>query len=187
MALSQLRSWLCAAACVAICAPQPTPAQQTTPSKEYQLKAVFLFNFAQFVDWPERAFGAADAPLVIGVLGQDPFGSYLDELVRGETINGHSLMVQRYDRPDGITNPHILFISRSSADRMQHILDTLKGRPILTVGDVDGFAGMGGMIRFVTDKNRIRLRINPEAAEAANLKLSSKLLRPADIVRRGED
>src|SRR5438874_7448378 len=77
----------------------PISSAQTAPSKEYQVKAVFLFNFAQFVDWPANAFSGTNAPLVIGVLGEDPFGSFLDETVRGETVNGHPLVVQRYREP----------------------------------------------------------------------------------------
>jgi hypothetical protein len=167
-------------------APAETQAQ-AAPPPEYQLKAVFLFNFAQFVEWPPSAFPAPDAPLVIGVLGEDPFGSYLDEAVRGESVNSHPLTVRRYRRVEDITSCHILFIGRPEQDRLEPVLDSLKGRSILTVGDAEGFARRGGMIRFVTDHNRIRLRINLGAAETASLKLSSKLLRPAEIVATGKD
>jgi hypothetical protein len=160
---------------------------QTKPAPEYQLKAVFLFNFAQFVDWPPQAFPDAQSPLVIGVLGEDPFGAYLDETVRGEKVNSRPLVVQRYRRAEEIKTCHVLFVSRSEADRLGEILASLKGRTILTVGDTEGFAGHGGMIRFLTEKNKIRLRINLEAAKAANLTISSKLLRPAEIVGPGKD
>src|SRR6185436_524028 len=127
---------------------------QTTPSREYQVKAVFLFNFAQFVEWPPPAFADAQAPLVIGVLGEDPFGAYLDETVRGEKVNNRPLTVQRYRRVEEIKACHVLFISQSEVDRLKEIIATLKGRNILTVGDTDGFALYGGMIRFVTEKNK---------------------------------
>jgi len=159
---------------------------QASPS-EYQLKAVFLFHFAQFVEWPEGAFTAPGAPLVIGVLGEDPFGRYLDETVQGETVNGHPLVVRRYRQVDEITTCHILFVNRPAPAGLERVLDSLKGRAILTVGDADRFAGRGGMIRFVTDHNKVRLRINLAVAEAANLKLSSKLLRPAEIVATGKE
>jgi hypothetical protein len=177
---------VCAALCATAAAPIETRAQ-APPAQEYQLKAVFLFNFAQFVEWPPSAFPAPDTPLVIGVLGKDPFGSYLDEVVRGETINNHPLTVRRYRRVEDITTCHILFIGRPEQERLEPVLDSLKGRSILTVGDAESFARRGGMIRFVTDSNRIRLRINLEAAETASLKLSSKLLRPAEIVSTGKD
>jgi len=160
---------------------------QAAPPREYQLKAVFLFNFAQFVEWSPQAFADAQTPLVIGVLGMDPFGAYLDETVSGETVNDRSLVVQRYGRVEDINTCHILFISRSEEDRLEQILASLRGRNILTVADTEGFALRGVMIRLITVENRIRLRINLEAAQAANLRISSKLLRPAEIVSSGND
>ena len=165
-------------------APGNTPAQS---SPEYQLKAVFLFNFAQFVEWPASAFPEPDTPLGICVLGQDPFGAYLDETVRGETVGNHLLAVRRYRTADEVTGCHILFVSRQEQGRLREILDSLKGHSVLTVSDAERFASRGGMIRFVTEHNRIRLRINLEAARAAGLTISSKLLRPAQIVSKGED
>ena len=160
---------------------------QTEAPREYQLKAVFLFNFAQFVEWPPQAFPDAQTPLVIGVLGRDPFGAYLDETVRGERVNNRSLVVQRYGRVEDINTCHILFISRSEGDRLEQILARLRGRSILTVADAEGFALPGVMIRLVTVENKIRLRINLEVAQAANLRISSKLLRTAEIVTSGND
>jgi hypothetical protein len=160
---------------------------ETAPPAEYQLKAVFLFNFAQFVEWPPEAFPEAQTPLIIGVLGEDPFGIYLDDTVRGEKVNNRPLIVQRYHRLDEIKTCHILFVSQSEANRLEPIFTSLKGRNTLTVSDAVGFAQRGGMIRFVTERNKIRLRINLEAAKAANLTISSKLLRPAEIVSPGKD
>jgi hypothetical protein len=163
------------------------PGNTLAQSPEYQLKAVFLFNFAQFVEWPASAFPEPDTPLGICILGEDPFGGYLDETVRGETVANHPLAVRRYRTVDEIKGCHILFVSRQEQRNVGRILDSLKGRSVLTVSDADRFASRGGMIRFVTDHNRIRLRINLEAARAANLTLSSKLLRPAQIVPAGKD
>jgi hypothetical protein len=182
--------WMHLAACLVVGASASTPAHalaQSSASPEYQLKAVFLFNFAQFVEWPASAFAGPDAPLVIGVLGEDPFGSYLDETVRGETVNGRPLEVRRYRGVEEIGTCHILFVSRLEEGRLREVLDSLRGRSILTVSDAARFATRGGMVGFVTDHNRIRLRINLEAAQAAHLTLSSKLLRPAQIVSRGKD
>lgn len=149
---------------------------------ENQVKAVFLFNFAQFVEWPPMAFASDAAPLVIGVLGDNPFDSALEEAVRGENVNHRSLEVRHYRRVADVDTCHILFVARSEASRLDEIFAALKGRSILTVGDTDGFAQHGGMIRFVTDNSRVRLRINLTAAKAAGLVISSKLLRPAEIV-----
>jgi hypothetical protein len=153
---------------------------------EYEVKAVFLLNFAQFIEWPAAAFAGPKDPLVIGVLGEDPFGDVLDEVVRDENVNGRPLAVRRYARAEQIDSCHILFISRSESRRLEQVLAALRGRNLLTVGDTDGYALRGVMIRFVTEKNRLRLRINLEAARGAGLTLSSKLLRPAEIVTTQE-
>ena len=154
---------------------------ETAASPEYQIKAVFLFNFAQFVEWPPKAFPDPQTPVVIGVLGEDPFGAYLDETLRGEKTNGRPLVVQRYRRASEIKVCHVLFISRSEEGRLEQILASLKGRNVLTVADSNDFAARGGMVQFFTDK-KVRMRINLEAAKAANLKISSKLLRVAETV-----
>jgi YfiR/HmsC-like len=152
---------------------------QTAPIPEYQAKAVFLFNSAQFVSWPSSQ--ASDTPLVIGVLGDDPFGSYLDETVRGEKVNNRSLIIQRFRQGAEPRNCHILFISQSERDRAAQIVSNLKGRSVLTVSDIEGFAELGGMIELFTEKSKIRMRINLEAVRAANLKVSSKLLRVSEV------
>lgn len=155
---------------------------QTGPSREYQVKAVFLFNFAQFVEWPPAAFANANAPIVIGVLGENPFGTYLDETVRDEKVDSRPMEVQRYRRIDEIKTCHVLFISPSEANRLEQILASLKDRSILLVGDGEDFLQRGGMVRLATAQNKIRLIINVDAAKAANLTISSKLLRSANVV-----
>jgi hypothetical protein len=163
----------------------PAAAAQTAISREYEIKAVFLFNFAQFVAWPPEALAGPQAPLVIGVLGDDPFDGYLDDTVRGEKLNNRPFVVQRYHRVEDIDACQVLFIGRTNPDQLVHIMAALKGRSILTVGDTEGFAQDGGIIRFVTKNNRIRFRINVEAAEAAHLVISSKLLRLAEVAAPG--
>lgn len=174
--------WLAVPLCLAFLG---TAAQDPPPSREYQVKAVFLFNFAQFVEWPDSAFGAADAPLIIGVLGDDPFGAFLDTTVQGESVNRHPLVVRRFRRVDDIGACHILFVSRNGPDYAAQAVERLKDRAILTVSETATFARSGGMVQFVTDRNRIRLLINLQAAQAADLTLSSKLLRPAEIIATG--
>ncbi|MGH8186264.1 MAG: YfiR family protein [Steroidobacteraceae bacterium] len=158
------------------------PASAAAPT-EYQVKAVFLFNFSQFVDWPPVAFAGPRSPIRICVLGHDPFGAALDDIVQGEIVNGRALEVQRSRRVEELGDCHILFIDRSEQSRLAEILAQLNGRSVLTVGDSDGFARRGGMIRFMTVGNKIRLRVNLDVAQAAGLTISSKLLRPAEIVK----
>lgn len=156
--------------------------QAQTPSKEYQIKAAFLYNFTQFVEWPSEAFLKEDSPLVIGLLGEDPFGAYLEETVRGEEINGHPLVVQRYRNVEEIKPCHILFINLTKPDQLKQVFASLKTQHVLTVSDVNNFTRLGGMILFFIENNKTRLRINLEAAKDADLTISSKLLRLAEIV-----
>ena len=149
---------------------------------EYQVKAVFLFNFSRFVEWPSSAFPAPDAPFVIGVLGHDPFGSELDAATRGETVNGRPLVVRRLRDVGEAADCQILFMHRSEAARMNEVLATLDRRSTLTVSDLEEAGQRGAMIALVTENNRIRLRVNVGSVRAAHLTISSKLLRSAEII-----
>lgn len=160
----------------------PVAAAEQAPSKEFQVKAVFLYHFAQFVEWPAHAFENPESPLVIGVLGLDPFGSFLDELVRGEKVNGREIVVERYRWVGEIDRCHILFVSGSEGPRVEQIARTLRPRSVLTVCDWEGFAREGAIVRLVMERSRVRLRINLDAAKAAGLTISSKLLRSAQTV-----
>jgi hypothetical protein len=159
-----------------------TRLDQSASNEEYKVKAVFLYNFARFVEWPADAFPEPGSPFVIGVVGDDPFGPYLDETVRGETVNERSLATTRFEKVSDIKNCHILFISKSLNENQEAILSAIKGKNILTVSDVSGFTKNGGMIRFVNEDNRIKILINLEAAKSEELVISSKLLRIAKIV-----
>ena len=154
---------------------------QTSAIPEYQVKAAFLFNFTKFVEWPPSSFSTPQAPLVIGIYGKDPFGSYLKETVAGEKIDGHPLVIQYYSSIEEIRTCHILFINETETHKVKQVIESLKGRSILTVSDKPDFMKNGGMIRLFIENNKTRLRINREATEAANLVISSKLLRIAEI------
>jgi hypothetical protein len=158
------------------------PSVAQAPTAQYKLEAVFLFNFAQFVEWPSSAFPSADAPFTIGVLGKDPFGTALDETVAGEAIKGRKIQVERYRDVKEIKNCQILFISASEEAHFERIFTALKSKPILTAGDGENFARKGGIVRFVTAQPKIRLRINVDALAEAKLTASSKLLRLAEVV-----
>lgn len=150
--------------------------------QEYQVKAVFLFNFTQFVDWPAATFADASEPISICVLGEDPFGAYLDDAVRGEHVESRALIVRRLRRAEDTEACQILFISQSEAARLDAIMQRVKPLRALTVSDARGFGERGGMVGFVTEDNRVRLRINLDAVRAAGLTISSKLLRVAEVV-----
>jgi YfiR/HmsC-like len=157
-------------------------ARSQTVSHEYPIKAVFLFNFAQFTDWPTNAFDQPDSRLVIGVLGDDPFDALLKDAVRDESVNGRKFAVEHYQRVEDIKTCHILFISQSEAKHLDKIVSDLKGQPILTVSDIDNSANRGVCVGFITENNKIRLRINTDALQTAQLTMSSKILRVAERV-----
>jgi len=154
-------------------------------SREYQIKAVFLYNFAQFTEWPESAFPSEKSPIIIGVMGPNPFGSALEETVRGETVQGHPLAIEHYTRAADIKSCHILFIPQQEIRQTDEIVKGMKGKPVLTVADTDGAASAAAIVRFVVENNKVHFRINPEAARAANIILSSKLLRMAEATPGG--
>lgn len=149
---------------------------------EYQLKAAYIYHFAQFVEWPPSAFPQANSPLIIGVLGENPFGNDLRRTVQGKLLGNHPIVVQEFHSLSDLTNQcQILFIS-SSEKRLPDIFTSLNGTSTLTVGESDRFAEAGGMIRFVPEGGKIRFQINQTAVEKAGLKMSFKLLSLASKV-----
>jgi hypothetical protein len=149
---------------------------------EYQVKAVFLYNFSHFVAWPARESSTVIRPFTICVLGADPFEQNLDEAVRGEHVAERSLLVRRIREPSEAVDCEILFIARSEGNDLDKVLTAVAHRTVLTVSELEGAAQRGVMIQFVNENNKIRLRINDDSARAAGLIVSSKLLRLADIV-----
>lgn len=154
-------------------------------SSEYLIKAGFIYNFAKFVEWPSATFSQPDSPIVIGVLGTDPFGSVLDRIVEDKKIGPRGFVVKRYkwgkDLKD-LKDCKILFVSASEKAHIDEILQSVKGQPILTVGETPGFAERGGVIRFTVEDNRVRFEVNVDAAHQAELNISSRLLTLAKII-----
>ncbi len=151
---------------------------------EYQLKAAYLYHFAQFVDWPSAAFPESNSPLIIGVLGDNPFGNDLLRTVAGKILNNHPLAVKEYRSLAELTNScHILFISSSEKKHLPEIFGALKGTSTLTVSEnIDHVTEDGGMISFVLEGEKIRFQINETTVEKAGLKMSFKLLSLASKV-----
>jgi hypothetical protein len=155
---------------------------QSQKELEYKLKAVYLFNFLQFSEWPDSAFTDARAPIILGVVGNDPFGTVLDEVVQSEKVGAHPITVVRFRREDEITKCHALFVCLSEKDECQTILDRVQGSSTLTVSELTGFDALGGCIRLYFENNRLRFEINMKALKQARVKMSSKLLRLARII-----
>jgi len=149
---------------------------------EYQIKALFLFNFAKYVDWPTNVFADNSAPIVIGLVGEDGFGDDITRAVEGKTINNRPVVFKHVASDQEYRTCQILFVSASEKDHMPAILEAVKDSAVLTVGETDGFLALQGMINFVKKENKIRLEINLVPAQQANLRLSSKLLSVADVV-----
>jgi hypothetical protein len=148
---------------------------------EYGLKSVFLYQFCRFMEWPSSAFSSPNDPLIIGVVGEDPFGSLLREAVAGETYHGRPIRIEHYRNPREIKRCHLLFVSRSEMEEMAEILSRVSGKNVITVGETDGFLEHGGMIALTADHDRVRLQVNASNLRAANVDVSSKLLRVAEI------
>jgi hypothetical protein len=151
-------------------------------SREYAVKAAFLYNFAKFVDWPPESFKNETAPLVLGIVGIDPFGSLLETL-KDKTVKGRKLVVRRLSRLENFEDCQILFISGSEKGALRPILATVKNHPILTVSDIDRFAPQGGMIGLVAVDNTINFEINLDTVQRSKLKVSSQLLKLAKIIQ----
>ena len=156
--------------------------QKRAARNETEVKAVFLFNFAQFVEWSPEVFPQADSPIVIGILGKDPFGAYLEETISGELVNGHPLTIKRFSSLKQIAPCHILHINPSRSIRIDNVLKLVRGKGILTVSDAGNFAKQGGMVQFVKDDENVKLRINLSAVKESNISISSKLLSLSEII-----
>jgi hypothetical protein len=144
-------------------------------ANEYQVKAAFILNFARFIEWPSDAFYDGDT-LAIGVIGDDPFGNSIDQIVSRGVANGHRLVVRRMKWGDNLRSCQILFVSSSERKRLGQILDSLRGSSVLTISDLSEFNRSGGMIKFFIQDNKVLFEINSTATTRARLKVSSKLL-----------
>jgi hypothetical protein len=159
-------------------------AQKARPT-DYQVKAVYLINFARFVAWPDKP-GMQHDSFTICVLGPDPFGRTLDTVLAGEKIAGRSAVAKRISTPQESFDCRILFVSSADTGLTTRIVDAANKQGVLTVSDMQHFANRGGMIQFVTDDKRVRFEVNLTAAQRAGLTLSSELLKVATLVRTNE-
>ncbi|QKT03347.1 YfiR family protein [Ectothiorhodospiraceae bacterium 2226] len=158
-------------------------AQAQSVASEYEIKAAFLLHFTDYVEWPHDA-RAESAPVVgICLLGEDPFGAMLDELVAVRRANGRPVRVQRIGSADAARSCHIVFVRHAQRAAEQRDLARLQDWPVLTVGDHEAFAAEGGVVAFRVENDRVRLTINQTAAERAGLRISSRLLDLARVVQ----
>jgi hypothetical protein len=154
---------------------------ESPTSLEYKVKGAFLLNFAKFTKWPAEEFAATNTPVTIGIVGEDPFGSSLDQLVAGETIGSRPIVVKRLKPADDLSRCQILFVPKSTpvTDVLKHL-----GPSVLTVGESDGFLDAGGVIRLLVDDKKVRFEVNLDAAQRAHLSISSQLLKLARNIKQ---
>jgi hypothetical protein len=154
---------------------------QSQPVDEYRVKAAFLYNFAKFVEWPADSFKTPADPITICVLG-NPFGGRLEDTVNGKLIDDRRLVIRAIADSGEVQGCNILFVATEKR-RSAELLARVKASPILTVGDCANFAAAGGVIGFKLESGKVRLEINVGAADRARLRISSKLLSLAEIVK----
>jgi YfiR/HmsC-like len=154
-------------------------ARAASPPTEDQVKALFLYHFTQFVEWPESAYPAPDAPFVIGIVGSEPITPVLQDIIGGESVGRHRLEVRNVDDIMGEFRCQMIYFSGEG----ETLLDPsrLRTAPVLTVGESDAFCRKGGMIQLFIDHRRVRMRVNLEAARDHSLSISAKLLRVAEV------
>ncbi len=182
VAQSVLAAWLVApAAGQALSLPAPQAVKMPARADEYRLKAAIIYNLAKFVEWPASAFTESASPLVVCVLGSDPFGPALENAMRGHLVAGHTIATRRVMTVE--SGCHVLFVSESETKRLPVILDQLRNRSVLSIGEHDGFLDQGGIVSLTTDGERIRFAVNGSAAEQARLKVSARVLALAALHR----
>ncbi len=168
--------------CAALVVAAHAQGTDSSDSSEYLVKAGFTYNFAKLMQWPANAFPKADSPIVIGVLGVDPFGGTLDDVLAGKKVDNRSFVVKHLKWGTDFKDCNILFVSSSEAVHFDEIFHLLKGLPILTIGDSPNFARRGGIINFILVDDKVRFEVNTEAAKQADISISSRLLSLAKII-----
>src|SRR5258708_3925515 len=150
-------------------------------SKEYLLKAAFLYNFTKFVEWPPKRFANETSPIVIGVLGWNwnPFSDELINLVSGKKVGGRPVIVKNVETPEEASAVHVLFVTAGLEQRWFKGLKSAPNTGVLTVGESEEFAADGGIITFILKEDNVRFEINQDAGKDTGLKISAQLLKLA--------
>jgi len=162
-------------------------AQDSEASSEYLIKAGYIYNFAKLVEWPATAFAQPDSPIVIGIVGNDPFGPIIDKVLEGKKVNGHAFLIKRLKPTADVKECHILFIGSSLGSHVADTIRLTRGTPILTISEIPGFADRGGIINLTLEQNKVRFEVNVDAAKEADLNISSRLLVLAKVIQQSGD
>lgn len=141
---------------------------------EYQVKGAYLFKFGDYVEWPENALPKPGKPFVIGILGEDPFGPSLDQILKRKSIQGRPIQIKRYKQVEDVWDVQVLFLGRADPAQQAYFSRSLEGLSILTVCDGETYSG--AVLKFTTQDNKVRFTADVKEAGLRQLKLSSKLL-----------
>jgi hypothetical protein len=153
------------------------------PTSEYQVKAAFLINFPKYAEWPAEAFAETNSPIIIATLGETKVTAELQKLIPGRTVNGREIVLKSLATGEEPGVCHILFISAAGQQQSPGLLAKLNPTGILTVGESDGFLESGGILNLARRDQRIGLEVNLAAASISRIKISSKLLTLANVVK----
>jgi prepilin-type processing-associated H-X9-DG protein len=172
---------LCLATAVLL--PAPAHAQASDPeTAERQVKAAYVSKFASYVEWPPPAFTTMDAPVNIGVLGDDSMAAYISQLVAGRMVNGRPVKVHTLSADSPVAGLHILFVGRSLNPQLHQVLASARSLPLLTVTEAEDALAHGSMINFVMVDGRVRFEVSQKAAQPHNVRISARLLAAATRV-----
>ena len=175
-AFGNLRSLLAPLLALLLAAAAGAPSGAQTANEEYEVKAAFLFHFAQLVEWPPGAMKGEGEPMRVCTLGEDPFRGALEATLKGKKVGERALRVDHIKQIEEAKACQILFVTRNEAKRVPALVAQLGSSPVLTVGESDGFAREGGVIGFSVADQKIRFEINLDAARRAGIRVSSRLL-----------
>jgi len=177
--------------CSAAALAPPSPKTSTTPTtptspdevKEYSIKAAFLHHFAKLTTWPDSAFEGADAPFVVGIAGDDPFGKVIDKVLDESKVGKRRLVVRRHLALSELASAHIVFVGEMSGTARRELFSACRGRPVLLIGDGEDFAREGGVAGFFKERGKVRFAINVTRVSKIELTMSSQLLKHAKIIK----
>jgi hypothetical protein len=176
--------WLFAAVASALFLRSPVAAAESSVTKEYQIKAAFLYNFTKFVEWPADRFKHDRSPIVIGVLGKNPFGEELEKIVRDRKVNRRDITILQLQTAGDALSTHAVFVAAGEEGLVEKEIGSLTCAGVLVVGESERFCALGGTVTFTTAGDKVRFEINVGAAERGGVKISAQLQKLAAVVSR---
>jgi hypothetical protein len=160
------------------------PCRADGPTREQQVKAAFIYNFTQFVDWPPEAFDKDDSPLIVAMLGDDSLAGALDKAMDKKTAGSRPIVVKHFATLDDLGPCHLLFVPATQDSNLSALFDKIKGKPILAVGESDAFMPAGGTMHLFLEDGKMKFEVNSDVCDAIKLHPSAKLMSLARIFKK---